>query len=182
MNERKYRYIAENFYGQFDPSNLKDYNPSDNEAQEDFDNMVSMFGEQITECGLKITIENIEDYLKEIKRDNASARLGMGGSMNDDFNIFYDGYIECACWTENISHCTDSEQYQMELDCKAFIDKANGLMDGLCLSQCGHDFWLTRNSHGSGFWDRENIKDEIADKLTELSQSFGEFNIYGDDE
>jgi hypothetical protein len=100
--------------------------------------------------------------------------------MNEDFNIFYDGYIECACWTENVRDCTDSELWQMELDCKDFLNKASDLMDGLCLSQCGHDFWLTRNRHGNGFWDRENIKDRIAIELTKLSHEFGEYNIYGD--
>lgn len=27
-------------------------------------------------------------------------------------------------------------------------------MRGLDVEQCGHDFWLTRNGHGAGFWDR----------------------------
>jgi hypothetical protein len=68
MNQEKKRYIAENFYGSFDPSNTKDYNPKDNEAQEDFDNMTLMYGEQITESGLKITVEDIENYLNEIRK------------------------------------------------------------------------------------------------------------------
>lgn len=47
--------------------------------------------------------------------------------------------------------------------------------------QLGHDFWLTRNHHGAGFWDRKHKK-EIGDKLTSLAHKFGEINaVVGDD-
>jgi hypothetical protein len=36
----------------------------------------------------------------------------------------------------------------------------------------GHDFWLTRNGHGAGFWDGE--LGDIGDRLTEASKAFGE--------
>lgn len=45
----------------------------------------------------------------------------------------------------------------------------------------GHDFLLTRNRHGVGFWDR-GMPDNLGQKLTTLSQSFNEINFYvGDD-
>lgn len=45
----------------------------------------------------------------------------------------------------------------------------------------GHDFWLTRNRHGAGFWDGD-ISEEIGKRLTEASHAFGEFDLYiGDD-
>jgi hypothetical protein len=44
-----------------------------------------------------------------------------------------------------------------------------------------HDFWLTRNHHGAGFWDGD-YPEPLATKLTELAHSFGEQNLYvGDD-
>jgi hypothetical protein len=44
----------------------------------------------------------------------------------------------------------------------------------------GHDFWLTRNHHGAGFWDRG--LGEIGDKLTRMSQVHGTADLYiGDD-
>lgn len=44
----------------------------------------------------------------------------------------------------------------------------------------GHDFWLTRNGHGAGFWSRD--LGEIGDKLTEAAKAFGECRAYvGDD-
>lgn len=35
----------------------------------------------------------------------------------------------------------------------------------------GHDFWLTREEHGAGFWDR-NLG-ELGDRLTEASKEYG---------
>lgn len=44
----------------------------------------------------------------------------------------------------------------------------------------GHDFYLTRNGHGAGFWDRG--RDEVWRALTEASKRFGEQGAYiGDD-
>jgi hypothetical protein len=47
--------------------------------------------------------------------------------------------------------------------------------------QAGHDFWLTRNGHGSGFWDGDWPEPE-ASELTKASKAFGEYELYvGDD-
>ena len=44
----------------------------------------------------------------------------------------------------------------------------------------GHDFWLTRNGHGAGFWDGDYpVQGEY---LTKMSKAYGECNLYvGDD-
>lgn len=43
----------------------------------------------------------------------------------------------------------------------------------------GHDFWLTRNGHGAGYWDRGL---GTGDALTEAAHTFGECWPYvGDD-
>ena len=45
----------------------------------------------------------------------------------------------------------------------------------------GHDFWLTRNGHGAGFWDGD-WKEPAATALDKSSKAFGEVNLYlGDD-
>lgn len=49
--------------------------------------------------------------------------------------------------------------------------------------QAGHDFWLTRNGHGAGFWARSRGEwpDDGA-QLTEASHEYGECDLYvGDD-
>jgi len=65
-------------------------------------------------------------------------------------------------------------------DCDAFRKEAGDLLNGIDDEQAGHDFWLTRNYHGAGFWDR-NLG-EVGDKLTEIAHRFGEIDLYvGDD-
>lgn len=46
--------------------------------------------------------------------------------------------------------------------------------------EAGHDFALTRNRHGTGFWDR-GLPDDLGNKLTSEAQSWGESTIYGTD-
>jgi hypothetical protein len=44
-----------------------------------------------------------------------------------------------------------------------------------------HDFWLTRNHHGAGFWDGD-YPEPLGKQLTELAHSYGECELYvGDD-
>lgn len=47
--------------------------------------------------------------------------------------------------------------------------------------QAGHDFWLTRCRHGSGFWDGDWPQD-VSRLLTDKSHSYGVCHLYvGDD-
>ena len=39
-----------------------------------------------------------------------------------------------------------------------------------------HDFWLTRNRHGAGFWDRG--LGAIGDRLTAMSHTYGSVDLY----
>lgn len=45
----------------------------------------------------------------------------------------------------------------------------------------GHDFWLTRNHHGAGFWDGD-YPSEMGEKLTDIAQSFKECDLYISDD
>jgi hypothetical protein len=48
-------------------------------------------------------------------------------------------------------------------------------------SDAGHDFALTRNGHGAGFWDGD-WPEPAATELTKLSKEYGEVDLYvGDD-
>jgi len=42
--------------------------------------------------------------------------------------------------------------------------------------QGGHDFWLTRNGHGAGFWDRG--AGDVGDRLTVAAHAWGECHPY----
>jgi hypothetical protein len=64
-------------------------------------------------------------------------------------------------------------------DCDRFRALAAGQIAGR-ESDAGHDFWMTRNGHGVGFWDGD--WPEHGDELTAPSHPFGECDTYpGDD-
>lgn len=74
---------------------------------------------------------------------------------------------------ESLQKCID--------DCERFRELAGDMIDEHSdRTQWAHDFWLTRNGHGAGFWDGD--WPENGDKLTELAEQFGEVWPYiGDD-
>lgn len=65
---------------------------------------------------------------------------------------------------------TLSEAYAVEIDT---LDKGRINYDP---NWAGHDFWLTRNDHGAGFWDRG--LGQVGDDLTELAKAYGEANVW----
>lgn len=68
---------------------------------------------------------------------------------------------------------------QIVADCEAFQKECSDHYDDS--EQAGHDFWLTRNGHGAGFWDGDYPEPE-ASILTAASKRFGELYPYvGDD-
>lgn len=65
-------------------------------------------------------------------------------------------------------------------DCAKF-QRENDLTD-YPDTNAGHDFWLTRNGHGCGFWENDYGTESQCEALTKASKAFGEFNLYpGDD-
>lgn len=120
---------------------------------------------------------------------------------------FLQAYIVCALWSstgpdeephkcEHLDDLFDSGDLapatfeQMRADCKDFIesnkpdlalyDEQMGNRQWSGSERAGHDFWLTRNGHGVGFWDRG--LGELGDRLTDAANSYGEVFIYpGDD-
>ena len=109
--------------------------------------------------------------------------------MKSTHALFLDAYIAVALWSSTDDNDTPlDENYttgdlmdQMIEDCAAFIAKAD--LPDERFTQAGHDFWLTRNGHGSGFWDRPEVYgEEKAQELTALAESFGPVDLYvGDD-
>lgn len=62
-------------------------------------------------------------------------------------------------------------------DCDDFRAKSGALLEGASEEQAGHDFWLTREGHGAGFWDRDADtypNDPKGKALTALAKQFGE--------
>lgn len=107
---------------------------------------------------------------------------------------FLSAYIECALWSSTDGDKDESldanhseadlapeTRATMEEDCTAFQVAMESLLHkayakGYSPTQAGHDFWLTRNGHGAGFWDRNLGK--IGDALTKAADAAGEVNLY----
>lgn len=72
----------------------------------------------------------------------------------------------------------DCEDFQLEV--KDLLAEAYS-QDGYDRTQAGHDFWMTRNGHGTGFWDR-GLPDAVGQALTEAAHAAGSVHPYkGDD-
>lgn len=105
-------------------------------------------------------------------------------------------YFETALWAETDSQCEPLDaNYNFDDLAPETIERANQDItaflneiekQGLDTSdhdsgQIMHDFWLTRNGHGAGFWDGDYEK-ELGEKLTAICKKIGSIYIYvGDD-
>ena len=95
-------------------------------------------------------------------------------------------YLTCAAWSSTdddgepldaYSFSKDAEK-RMSASLEDFVILVNQEIPDLEMDagQFAHDFWLTRNGHGTGFWDRG--LGELGDKLTELAKSFGSADLW----
>jgi hypothetical protein len=70
--------------------------------------------------------------------------------------------------------------------CEQFQQEHAGTLAECESYQAGIDFWLTRNGHGSGFWDGDydhlDGTGEAAQRLTDAAHGFGEANCFLDTE
>jgi hypothetical protein len=124
---------------------------------------------------------------------------------------FVEGYIRCIFFTNQgdredpISKTMDCDihsfcratRLRVWVDCERFIRRAGErALDKIPSQYCpgsmfsehwngwesaGADFWYTRNGHGVGFWDRDNIPERTRERLQKIAQSFGEqyVNVIG---
>lgn len=108
---------------------------------------------------------------------------------------FIQAYAECALWSStdesdtedgnmgpplDDAYCVDDiapdTMSSMRTDCAAFIEANEADLEGMDPEQAGHDFWLTRNGHGAGFWDRG--LGAKGDRLSDASHVYGSVYLY----
>jgi hypothetical protein len=109
------------------------------------------------------------------------------------FEAFFLAYKEAAYFTEGGPDHPEFDKAEMSEECLAkiketcacFFDKVydehiHGRREA---KRFGHEFWLSRNGHGSGFFDCDIIDEEATrDSLQLLACSFGRHDLYvGDD-
>lgn len=93
-----------------------------------------------------------------------------GEPLDDNYGI---GDIEPKTLAEMVEDCRKFQEMHAEL----IVDENVAVeSDHSCDARAGHDFWLTRNQHGAGFWDGD-WEEPAAAKLTEAAHSFGEYNL-----
>jgi hypothetical protein len=125
---------------------------------------------------------------------------------------FARSYIETALWSStdedgtpldrdhSIEDIAPDTRTAMVEDCADFEATFVPFITGR-EAQAGHDFWLTRNGHGAGFWDgdwsdpyappaddddnwhaAEGAYPTVGDYLTAMSKPYGSYGLYvGDD-
>jgi hypothetical protein len=137
-------------------------------------------------------------------------------STRKNFDDFVRGYVTAALWSSNdnadesggepldTNYSEDdiapSSYKAMKRDCAKFW-KANKRAlemfakhrrhqahEGSAYAHVGHDFWLSANGHGTGFWDRDAWEkddqaafDKIGKLLHEASRKFASDMYVGDD-
>jgi hypothetical protein len=109
----------------------------------------------------------------------------------DNLTPFEASYLETALWSSTDSKGTpldDSKYADVELaletiqriktDCAQFLQRVTPIIDGSTPDYpVAHDFWLTRNRHGAGFWDGD-YPEPLGKQLTDIAHSFGECDLY----
>lgn len=116
---------------------------------------------------------------------------------------FIAAYIECALWssTDNTDESGGEpldKNYSpddiapealaiIRKDCESFYTDPDNqaALEYWDDKQAGHDFWLTRNGHGAGFWDRyygDTPEAKVGADLTHAAKVWGSVDLYiGDD-
>lgn len=110
--------------------------------------------------------------------------------------------IEALFWTESgnddiaedagFSDLSDSALQTLMDECARF-QQVNAMLlesayqrDGYDAARAGHDFWLTRNGHGTGFWDRDALDaDDLGARLAAAcgwKTEFGQLDVYAGDD
>lgn len=97
---------------------------------------------------------------------------------------------DCTCDAEMVSSDDSHDESELSEDARsALVSDAEAFYEdniadirasGLDMERAGHDFWLTRNRHGAGFWDekaRGADADAALDRLTDASHAYGEQSL-----
>lgn len=105
----------------------------------------------------------------------------------DPGTVFLRAYLECAEWCgvdeeqrarferAGNPRWTKRAMEQARQDCEAFREENAADLEGMDPSQAGHDFWLTRNRHGAGFWDRG--LGELGERLSKSARVWGSVGV-----
>lgn len=122
--------------------------------------------------------------------------------MAFDLDAFTRAYIVCALWSSTDEHGEPLDavfsaddlspdcEAKMREDCADFAKAQSVDLADYCArmrseeyageERAGHDFWLTRNRHGAGFWDRG--LGALGQRLSDASHVYGSVDLYAGDD
>lgn len=106
---------------------------------------------------------------------------------------FVDAYLEAALWTAMAPNGRPMDEYltvdnfsneavdQAITECDDFVRANKEDLESIgTRAQHGHDFSLSRNGHGAGFFDRGY--GDVGERLQEAARVYGSIEVYqGDD-
>jgi hypothetical protein len=115
---------------------------------------------------------NLEQFLQ------ASMVCALWSSTDDEGNPLDDAYgpddIAPACRASMRETCADFITANAA-DLAEYCERMPGGEES-----AGHDFWLTRNGHGAGFWDRGLGK--LGDRLSAAAKVYSSVDLYAGDD
>lgn len=115
-------------------------------------------------------------YVDAMVRSYAATALW--SSHNELHDIDPDEHSENLDGDYDIDDIDAATMDDFRKDCRDFFEANRADLAGIDAGQAGHDFWLTRNRHGAGFWDRG--LGEIGDRLTDSAHPYGEVYLWVD--
>ncbi len=110
---------------------------------------------------------------------------------DSEFKEFFDGYVDAAMFTSRPDGPPAAQKFSnraleiFEEDCRAFYDANIEALRTVesDMRRNGIDFWLTREGHGSGFWEHKykSPHANLYDILDLAAKRCGECEVYIDD-
>jgi len=103
-------------------------------------------------------------------------------TLSEKEDEFINAYFEAIYFTQGFDvngvDIDDDCRREQTIDALCFFSQNQCYLSDDQVSQAGHDFWLTRNGHGTGFWDRDCYPDHIKERLSARAGQFGETFVY----
>lgn len=112
-------------------------------------------------------------------------------------SLVVEAYLECALWagldwaeedtnpepldaSYSVADVSDEARAETAREVADFCEANAEDLAEIAPEMIGHDFYLTRNGHGAGFWDRG--LGEIGDRLTSAAHAYGTSELYAGDD
>lgn len=105
----------------------------------------------------------------------------------DISDVMRDAYLEAVAFTEfgepgeppKDAQFSALARAQAYIECRDFLQANEDLINKGNCESAAHDLWLTRNGHGTGFFDRpEKWGVQGSDILTRCAKSMGRRDAY----